>query len=193
MAGIQTITIGSVNYTANASVAMADEYLAVDPVRGARWATKSTDQKGGLLVAATRRLNLFSYKGEKTGGSAQVDAWPRTGVTYPDGTPVPDTEIPLDVVNATILLAGTMAISAAAANAGGSGSNKKKVKAGSAEVEYFRPTTGVPLADETAWAMLLYWFADQTSSTNAGGAAFGTDQRSDFCHGREYPLSEGYP
>jgi hypothetical protein len=150
--------------------------------------------EGALLVAATRRLNLFSYNGEKTGGSAQVDAFPRTGLTYPDGTAVPDTDIPQDVINATCSLAGTLALTPAASAPGSSGNNKKRLKAGSAEIEYFRPTSGVPLQDEAAWAMLLYWFANQATSASTGNAAFGTCERSSFsCPDMGYKLTDGYP
>jgi len=190
---ISTITIATVDYTAYASVTEADQYLAVDPVRGTTWAAKTTDQKGALLVAATRRLDLFSYSGDKTGGSVQANQWGRTSLTYPDGTTVPDDEVPLDIQNATILLAGTMAITPAAGNAGTSGSNKKKVKAGSAEVEFFRPTTGVPLQDETAWALLQYWLANSVTSASVGMVAYGTDTESSFEDSRVYPITDGYP
>lgn len=194
---ITTITISGNNYISNASVAEADAYLAVDPVRGTSWAALTNDQKGSRLVAATRRLNLLDWAGEKTGGAAQQDAWPRTGVTYPDGTAVPDNEVPQEVEDATILLAGTINLTASASQAGSSGSNKKRVKAGSAEVEFFRPTAGAQLQDETAWALAKMFLgsADTSMTTSTTGQrATGTCETSSFsCPDMGYKLTDGYP
>lgn len=189
---LSTITISTVDYLAYASVAEADPYLAVDPVRAAAWAAKSADQKGGLLVAASRRLDLLSYPGERTVGT-QERAWPRSGVTLPDGSAVPDDEVPVALEEATILLAGTLASTPAAAQAGTSGSNRKRVKAGSAEVEFFRSTRGVPLSDETAWAVLRnagILASSSAAAASVGGYASGTDVESAF--GDDYGLDEGY-
>ena len=65
---ISTITIETVDYVSYASVAEADAYLNVDPVRESTWEALDTDGKGKKLVAATRRLDLLSWQGEKTGG-----------------------------------------------------------------------------------------------------------------------------
>jgi len=193
---ISTITINAIDYIAYASVAEADAYLAVDPVRGAAWDVLTDDQKGARLVSATRRLDLLAWAGEKTGGASQENAWPRTGVTYPDGTAVPDDEVPLEVENATILLAGTINLTASAANAGTSGNNKKRVKAGSAEVEYFRPTTGTQLQDDTAFALVRIFLGSQSAMTTAslGARATGTCEESSFsCPDMGYKLTDGYP
>lgn len=196
---ITTITINSVDYVAFASVAEADSILAVDPIRGTTWATKTTDEKGALLVAATRRLNLISWSGAKAGGDdAQADAYPRTGQTYPDGSAVSTSEVPQAVTEATCLLAGSIAIDSGAAAAGTSASNQKRVKAGSAEVEFFRPTAGVPIQDETVWALIKPFTTSFTSAGSAVGAVtfggkaadsvFDADDQLGFTLG-----SEGYP
>lgn len=151
---ISTITISAVDYVSYASVAEADARLAVDPVRAATWAALTNDQKGVNLVAATNRMDLLAYGGEKTGGDAQANKFPRTGLTYASGAQVSTTEVPLGVQDATILLAGSIALDATAAQQGSSGSNVKSVKAGSTGVEFFRQTTGVPLADETAYSLV---------------------------------------
>lgn len=178
---ISTITISTVNYTAYASVAEADPYLAVDPVRAAAWAALTTDQKGGYLVAATRRLDLLNWMGTKTGDEGtQVNAWPRTSVSYEDGTAVSTTEVPPEVENATILLAGSIARTNSVADAGTSGSNKKRLKAGSAEIEYFKPTSGVALQDETVWGLVKQFLDGLRVSTATGGYASGTGGTSSF-------------
>lgn len=179
---ISTITLSTLDFIAYASVEEADRLMLVDPVRGTKWAAKTPDQKGAALVAATNRLDLFSYQGSKT-GSPQENQFPRTGVTDRDGATVPDTEVPLDIANATIYLAGSIAGKASAAGMGGSGGNNRRVKAGSAEVEFFKPTKGTPLADETAYALIRPYLAGQTGGVSAGGMASGT------C---ETPWNQGY-
>ena len=188
---ITTIAINAVNYTAYASRAEANDYLAVDQVRGTAWGNLAdTDNaRGPYLVAATRRLNLLPWKGEKAGGATQENAWPRSGVTYPDGTAVPDNEVPKGVENACILLAGTILGDADAGDAGTSGSNRKRLKAGSAEIEFFRPEEGVILQDETAWKLILDFL--DFSAEGGGQAAFGTCDKSEFDD--DYDLSRGLP
>lgn len=192
---ISTITIGAVNYTAYASVSEADEYLAVDPVRGATWTALTADEKGARLVAATRRLDLLDWAGSKTGDEGtQENAWPRTGLTYPDGTAVSTSEVPIEVENATILLAGTIAIDAKNANAGTSGTNTKRLKAGSAEIEYFRPTSGKALQDESAFGLIrIFLAAFAATSAGSGAYAGGSTKTSSFCdEDMGYGLDEGY-
>ena len=178
---METITIGGNDYDSYASVAEADAYLAVDPVRKTAWTAKSVDDKGGLLVAATRRMDLLSFD-ESKWEYADAAAAASDGATPPDA-----------LRDATILLAGTAAATPSATQAGGSVSNRKRVQAGSASVEFFRSTKGVALPDETAWALLQS--ADLLASSAAvaasvGSMASGTDRESAF--GDDYGLSEGY-
>lgn len=186
---ISTITINSIDYIAYASVAQADAYLAVDPTRSAAWAALTTDQKGANLVAATRRLDQLNWTGEKT-VSTQINEWPRTGATC-DGTVFASTtEVPQEVEDATILKAGSIALDATNANVNTSGSNIKRVQAGTAEVEFFQPTTGVALQDQTAFAIVNCYLA--ASSAGLSGSATGTDGTSSFCDKTFPSPSEGY-
>jgi len=191
---LSTITISTIDYQAYASVAEADAYLAVDPTRSAKWATLTTDQKGTYLVAATRRLDLLGWVGAKTGGASQELQWPRTGVNYPDGTAVATDAIPLELQNACCLLAGSIALDTSNANFGSSANNNKRIKAGSAEIEYFRPSTGTPLQDETAFNLVKIFFAAAAAtSASAGAYAPGSCETSTFADGNPYGLTEGYP
>jgi hypothetical protein len=192
---LSTITINTIDYIAYASLAEANTYLAVDPVRMTKWATLTDPQKNTYLVAATRRLDLSAWTGSKTGGAAQENQWPRTGVTYTDGTAVPTDEVPIEIQNACCLLAGSIANDSTAAESGTSGNNKKRVKAGSAEIEYFKPTTGSQLQDETAFRLVKDFFAGAVATSVASGAyASGTDCASSFESDQDgFGLSEGYP
>ncbi len=188
---ITTLTINSIAYTSYASLAQADARLAVDPVRGTAWTALTDPQKEANLVAATNRLDLLPWVGSKTGAEdTQANAWPRTGVTYKDGTSVSTSEVPQQVEDATILVAGDITLNASAADAGSSGSNTKRVKAGSAEVEFFRPTIpGAQLQNEGAFKLIQCFLS---SSSGLFGVATGTDGTSSFCDVDAPGLTEGF-
>ncbi|AKQ75847.1 head-tail adaptor Ad1 [Roseobacter phage RDJL Phi 2] len=178
---ITTITIATVDYVSYASVAEADARLAVDASRAATWAAKTTDEKGALLVQATNRLDLLMYAGTKTGTEvSQPNKFPRTNLTYASGEAVSTSEVPKGIESATILLAGSIALDADAGDAGSSGSNVKNVKAGSTGVTFFRQTTGVPLADETSYALVKEFLEGSTSSSAVGNMSSGTDPSDEY-------------
>ena len=186
------ITINAEVYKAYASVSEANVALAVDPTRGPTWAALTDDKKGIDLIAATRRLDLLRWRGEKAGGSSQVNAFPRSGLVFADGTPVPEDAIPKDLERGTILLAGSIASTPAQANAGTSSSAISRVRAGSAEVEFFRrqeTVTGKPVQDETVFELIRHWLAGRDGST--GAVASGTDGCSEFADSDRYGRTRG--
>jgi Putative DnaT-like ssDNA binding protein len=189
---ISTITISGNDYTSYASVAEAAIRLAVDPVRSATWTALTSTQMGIYLVAATNRLDLLNWAGEKTGGASQVNQWPRTGVTYADGTDVSTTEVPTEVENATILLAGSIAIDSTVTDYDTTGGNIKRTKAGSAEVEFFRREAGYPLQDKTAYQLIKDFLEGATISSSTGTLASGTDGVSTFDVDDPWGLSRGF-
>lgn len=135
-----TLTIGAVSYTVYAFTADplqdANDYLAASITAGT-WATKTDDEKKALLISAFRTLDRQTWSGE-----ADTDiAWPRTGATC-NGAAVTDGEIPDDVVEAQFELASFLADSTDSVTSNNTDSNIKRVKAGSAEVEYFYPLSG---------------------------------------------------
>jgi hypothetical protein len=188
---LTSLTIGGLEYVSYATVAEADGRLAVDPLRSPTWAPKTTDEKSVLLVASTNRLDLLNWAGEKAGGASQKNAWPRTGVTYPDGTPVPSDAVPYEVETACSLLAGSIAMDAKKSGAGSSGgSNVKAVGAGSARVEFFMPAQGVALQDETAFALVKAFLSSALSDSVGFGMASGTGAKGlGPCYG---DLDKGY-
>jgi hypothetical protein len=190
---IVTITISTVDYTSYASVAEADDFLAVDPKRSVAWIALTDDQKGARLVAATRRLDLLNWSGERADGDDVQDAqWPRTGVVYPDGSAVSESEVPQDVEDATAVTAGSIELDAKNADVGTSGSNTKKVGAGKTAVEFFRPTSGVAMQDETAYK-LVQPFLTGPASGDVGGLSSGTDGSSTFSDIDNWGRTKGFP
>lgn len=191
---ITTITIGGVEYVSYSSVAEADATLAVDATRADAWAVLTIDQKGARLVQASRRLDLLRWAGVKAGGDAQQEAFPRADLTYASGNPAPDDDVPTAVARATALLAGSIALDASAGEQGSSGSNVKSVRAGSTGVEFFRQQTGVPLADETAYALVREFLDGVGVGSGATGpAAFGTDECSVFADRGAWGRTAGFP
>ena len=91
---LTTLTISGVGYTSYATLAEANNRLRVDPVRTEAWSALSSTNKMINLVAATNRLDLLNWGGQKAGGPTQENAWPRTGLFYPNGTAVPSTGVP---------------------------------------------------------------------------------------------------
>lgn len=190
---ISTITIGGINYTAYASLAEADAYLAADPTRAAAWAALTVDQKGVNLVAATRRLDLLEWSGTPLSDTQTTD-WPRENATC-SGKPVTSTDVPIEIENGTILQAGSIALAPDQSNAGTSGSNIRRVAAGSAEVEFFRPTIpGLALQDETVFQLVHCLLAGADGTTGVGfGIASGTGGQSIFEDPDAPGLNEGFP
>lgn len=187
---ITTLTLSGTDYTSYASVAEADARLAVDPVRYAVWGALTLGNKIRFLVAATNRLDQLSWRGDKAGGGAQENAFPRTGLTYKDGGgAVTSVDVPKEVEVGTILTAGSIAIKPSVADAGRSGSNVEEVQAGTARVKFFRPVAGGPLQDQSAFDIVRCFIAGGDAALFGG--ATGNTGTSDFCNRDRNGFSQG--
>jgi hypothetical protein len=181
----ETVTISTNEYTVYESVAFISAYLAADPGRSARWAAFTTDQKSQGAVASTRYIDRQSWAGSKADADQDL-AWPRTGVTYPDGTAVASDTVPQQVLDAFCLLACDLVAKPADADKLSTANNNKRVKAGSAEVEKFRPEAGTPLLT-AAQALLGQFLGGSAAASDIGaGYAGGTCQQSRFCGDYEF-------
>ena len=109
------ISINGMNYVSYASVAEADIFLEIDPLRGPEWRKLTEPEKGRHLVAATRRVDLEEYIGEKT-VTSQVNQWPRRNAIC-DGVAIPDNVAPRQVEYATIIIAGSVPLNVNATSA----------------------------------------------------------------------------
>ena len=190
------LTIGGNTYKSYATVAEADIALAIDPVRGTAWGLLVGEDKEKHLAAATRRLDVLNWLGAKAAGASQVNAWPRSGMTYQDGTEVPETAIPNDLELATCLLAGSVGQDAAASNVVNQTAPIRKVKAGSVEVEFSEAQSGSSnsaslnqIADAAVHALIRKWLQGRNVSA---GIASGTDGQSCFSDKNQYGYTEGY-
>lgn len=112
-----------------------------DDVNGASWQFVGDDAKDRALLTATRLIEQRRFLGDKT-SSGQALSFPRTGLTDLDGNAVASDSVPQRVKDAQALLARLLAATPTLSEKKGTSSNQKRVKAGSVEVEYFRPETG---------------------------------------------------
>lgn len=192
---LTTLTINTVGYISYATLQEASEYIAVDPIKKPIWDNLADDDaRASYLVQATRRLDTLNWTGEKTNGSLQENAWPRVGVKYPNGDDVDSSEVPFDVETACIILA-TSAVSDPTLLTVSTPRDQKRVKAGTAEVEYFAQglSGSTSTANGTVNTLVKPFLEGFTAkSSSVGPKAFGTCEGGYFANGLGYfGVSEG--
>ena len=200
---LTTLTIDNNEYQSYLTVEEADIALAVEVNRRAAWNALTADEKARNLVASTRRIDFFEFKGVRAGPN-QDTKWPRRNDGDAEDLPTDAVSsgntIPDPIEEATALLAGTIAQNPAAAGVQHPDSNRrglKRVKAGTADVEFFNSqatsagaTNAVvanslvaqELADAEAQLLLRPYIlmpeTRTTGETAAGAFSFGTDRQS---------------
>jgi len=201
MATVETITIGADSFSAYAHlttgvdspVADADTYLAAKI--GSTWSTFTTLKKQQCIVSAARMLNTaVAWSGDKT-VATQPLAWPRDSATnYCLDAAVADGTTPDDIAFAQYELAQILGDDATVAASSGSGSNVKRVKAGSAEVEFFSST--IDTSSDTRLPTIVNDLAGCyfDGADGVSGASYGTTDNADpgYCKD-DNDLSQGYP
>jgi hypothetical protein len=145
MGVVATITISTVDYyvygLTSDAVGDADDYFAA-ALGAAEWTAATTLQKQQALISAARFLDrALIWSGTATADPQDLK-WPRDGATcrstvITDGT-IPDNIVLGEFELALALLKDPDLLTSST----GTGSNIRRAKAGSAEVEYFRPTIG---------------------------------------------------
>jgi hypothetical protein len=194
MAVIDTITIGSDTFSVYAltlAAAVAETTTFWNGRLGAEataWnaavLAAADDEKRALAAAADWIDRALIFSGEET-APPQARAWPRDNATNGcTGDAVADGTTPDDIFYAQAWLAGVILANNAADASSGEGSNVKSVKAGSAAVSFFSPTTGT--VDDTRLPTVANDYTKcytdaGTSSGIAGPTATGTGQASSFC------------
>ena len=118
------IQISGTTFQAYSSIAEADAYLVADAGLGAAWIARDANEKNVALVSATRYLQALKW----TAGEAPAF-----------------TDIPEQVRDVNSILAAMVASDPSLLNGASEGSNIRRVQAGSAQVEFFGPTSSRPL------------------------------------------------
>jgi len=179
-----------------ATVAEADAYLDDSLVAGLTWVAVDPDSKSRALLTATRIIEKQCWQGSPTDESpTQTTQWPRTGVMDKYGNAIDSATVPDQIVSATIELAFELSQDSTGETSGGTGSNNKKLQAGSASIEFFRPSGG-PNGAGSEYRFnphiqeLIGQFLD--GQTGAGGKLGDSTGTSQFTDCDEFGLTEGY-
>lgn len=129
---------GGETYDVYANVTQADSYLIANFL-ASTWFDLTDDQKGQLLVTATRLFDRQCWLGEKT-EAGQPLQWPRsdTGV---EG--VEDNVVPEGIINGSIELAFAILTDDSVVNSQVPGAQKlRSLTAGSVNMQWFRGAEG---------------------------------------------------
>ena len=156
-----------------------------------------TSSKSKALVSATRWIDREKWQGTMTDEvTPQPLEWPRTGVVDCDGDAVDPVEIPAGIINGAYELAEILLGNPTASESATTGSNTKRAKAGSAEIEFFRPGSadgsgGSGTIFPIPAQKLVGCYLEGAASTVAAPYASGTDVPSHFdpC---DFRRSEGF-
>ena len=163
-----------VGTNAYADAAAADTYFA-DNLRNSSWTALTAGTKDQALVTASQKISLAV----------------KTECKLPFTPPLTNTNL----ANASFELALEMALDVSVVTQANTGSNTKKVKAGSAEVEFFNPTLNSAAKFPTLVMQHLKagdCIGGLLPGTIAGSANFGAGSVSDFCNVQPYGLTEGF-
>lgn len=172
------VTPGSASADSFVSVADCDTYCEAHGLTD--W-TSVADSPIGPKEAALRRATAFlsaafTWKGSRTDGRSQALAWPRTDVEDAEGETVEDDAIPVEIVQATCIIAakelaspGYMSPAVVIAD------RVKRERVGPIEVEYL----GGSMAPEASRPILTL-VEDMVSGllASGGGGLVGTAIRS---------------
>jgi len=194
MSSVSSVTISGVAYDVYGTETEIKQYIA------GRLGTDAYDNASGgdkkkAHVQATRWMDTLTFQGLPTDlVTPQPLAWPRTGMVDCNSQLVGDTIVPDELCEAIGELVLVILGSNDASDAAGTGKNIKKVGAGSAQVEFFRPgdsqgKSGTPLPTQ-AWR-LVKCFTSAGDQANSGSISSGTCDPSQFDDCDRYDLRKG--
>ncbi len=184
-----TVEIGGTTFQVYGDRAEADTYFTAR-IGAEIWTSSSGGIKDKGLVSATRDLDRNNWINQKTVLSQPLE-FPRLNLTDKDGNDVLDNVVPLLMEEACYELALLILTDAAVQSSTGTGSNIKAVGAGSAKVEFFRPTAGTQLPS-IVQELVGLWL-EGINQAGVGNFASGTDGESSFCDRDRFGVIRGYP
>lgn len=194
---IAAITLGAGSGTAYAASTTLNADVTAQDIDGTRMlVTSKLGGSGPTALATTTTVSGGSWGAATL--AASTLAWPRSNVTNAAGGTLDANTIPLDIVNGVITLAALIAENPTLGESATTGSNIERVRAGTVEVEFFRPTTGTlfPTVVHDLFGTYLESALVGREGSISGASATGTSARSKTpkanSFGTEYGLSEGY-
>lgn len=133
-----SLVVGTNSYV---SVADADTYLDESVRAQESWPFVDERDKERALVSAARQLERVRWAGTKAVDTRAME-WPRSGVTDKYGDELADDAVPQVVKDAQVELALEISLASDLETQTSTADNTKRVKAGEAEIEFFKPTSG---------------------------------------------------
>jgi hypothetical protein len=180
------VTIGSTTYDVYADLATANAYLDAQ-ITATAWRAADDDTKKRALVSATRFIDRQQWQGSKT-DEYQPLQFPRTGLTYPDGSTVPSDTVPQEVIDACCELAAILVEGSDIQSVATTESLVQSLKAGSVAISYFRANSlTIGRLPQIIQELLGMWLRGATGAQ--GAISFGTGRCTAFED--EYKFNEG--
>ena len=135
-----------------------------DLLHGADFLGATDTKQDQALITATKMLDRQEWVGTKTEDSQDLD-WPRTGVSDPEGNAVASDAVPQCILDATCELALALIQDLTVQTSSDTSENIKSLKAGSAEIQYFKGARGPRFP--TIIHELIWFYLATTSSYTA--------------------------
>lgn len=200
MTNVVTITIGARTYsvytTGTDALADANDYM-VGRFGTTAWDAANNNDKKKALVSAVRFIDrAVIWSGVQTDlVTPQPLQWPRDSA-FCGSESVPDGTTPDPFATATYEMALILLVDSTVQSGTGTGSNVKKVKAGSAEVEFFTGTAGT--SEETRLPTVVNdligcFIGDDLSFGSLSSGTDPDDNKSTFDCDDQYNRTRGYP
>lgn len=183
-----TVTIGGETYDIYGEQADAIVYFGAS-LHAAEFNDATADDQARALVTASRKFDRQSWKGIVTDlVTPQPLAWPRKNIVDKNGEAVADSVIPDDIIAGCWEYALQNLKDSDVQDQVDTSENLKRVKAGSVEIERFRPVSG-PKFGSIVTELIGFYLAG--ADTSGAGLATGTDGTSIY-DDELYPLSDGF-
>lgn len=171
-----------------------------DSMRAAStWESADPDDQSRCAISATLMIDQATYEGTPSDDPpTQTRAFPRDGLTDKYDTALPDGTIPEDVKQAHALLSYEILVNQDLEGQISSAETaRKRIKAGSVEVENFAPGafSAITRFPPRIQDLLAPFFAggDGTATPEGGTEGFGTCAPSQFDDCDEFLRTEGLP
>lgn len=172
------VTIAGNTYDAYRSLADHEVYLEAQITATGFQDSTDDDKKGRAIISATRFLDRQEWQGSKV-DPYQAHEFPRTGLTYADGSEVPSDAVPVEVLDAESELAAVLFDGTDVQGTATPGfQNIQALRAGSASITYFRGEDQIQRFPQIVHELLGRWLLG--ASPSLVSVATGTDGEDEF-------------
>ena len=153
-----SLVVGTNSYISRADAII---YLA-DALHAESWDAASTESKDRALVTAARMLERQQWVGEQATNVGQTMQWPRTGVSDREGVELPSDTVPQFILDAQCELAVALLDDVSVQSNADTSTNIRRMKAGTAEIEYFVGKSGTRFPT-VVHELIGYYLANSSS------------------------------